>query len=595
MAIEDLPVFCYYDKQRFVQFGSMDCANWYGISVETGKKKNALYPCMGRKHVVSVGLNKLIFNEQPRVIFKTINFCYTVVGTQVIQFDSFYNLKVIGSVQLGTTIWFDYLTVGTTIYAMMTDEVNIYVITETATSVVMAPVTDTNAPGGSANPGSPMYVAAFGNRFVVSKKDTPEFYLSRINLFSDAPDAGDLSNCFTIDGAPLFAEASSVIRQLGVLHAQLYIFTDFTADIWANIITQIRVNNVIREFPWKINTSYNFDYGMANHFSLSIDFGRMVWLAKNNDGLVSFMVSTGQTPQNISSQAVNVLLEGSSEDEHNLSPFDLNDVNGFLYQWENTVIYRVSAGLYTGNGILDQNVNAQSLEYNFDTQTWTRAIELNGERNRIEKHVYFNFLHLVTVQGDAAVYQMSGSVYFNELLNPTRTSDQSPDAFNKYPFRYELVTEQLYLKDYAEFIDDYVEIDFVFGTDTAFKSLAPFLNTVFLVSEDSTPDAPEYLVAEDGTTFLIAEGSNTPSFDDNHYYALFKPHIELYYSDDGGVTFTSADLREFSPLGKYRWRMRWYELSVSRNRCYKLICISPSPIVVLGGVRNTRRASGGAN
>ena len=97
--------------------------------------------------------------------------------------------------------------------------------------------------------------------------------------------------------------------------------------------------------------------------------------------------------------------------------------------------------------------------------------------------------------------------------------------------------------------------------------------------------------------YIIAEGSNTPTFDDNHYNALFKPHVELYYSDDGGETYTlgTADNREFSPLGNYRWRMRWYELGISRNRCYRLVCVSSAPIVVLGAVRNTRRVSGGAN
>lgn len=40
--IEQLPIFCYYDKQRFTQFGSMDCANWYGIQVDSGKKASPL-------------------------------------------------------------------------------------------------------------------------------------------------------------------------------------------------------------------------------------------------------------------------------------------------------------------------------------------------------------------------------------------------------------------------------------------------------------------------------------------------------------------------------------------------------------------------
>ncbi len=108
--------------------------------------------------------------------------------------------------------------------------------------------------------------------------------------------------------------------------------------------------------------------------------------------------------------------------------------------------------------------------------------------------------------------------------------------FLKYPMRYELVTRQIFLPDYSEFMDEYVEIDFVFGNQDFYKSNAPYLNTVFVVDEVSTPTSPVYILSEDDK-FIIAEGSNTPSFDDNHYYALFKPHLELYYSDDGGESF----------------------------------------------------------
>ena len=56
--IEPLNIFCYFDVQRFTQFGAMDCANWYGIQVESGKKQQAMYPTMGRKHVEFLGENK---------------------------------------------------------------------------------------------------------------------------------------------------------------------------------------------------------------------------------------------------------------------------------------------------------------------------------------------------------------------------------------------------------------------------------------------------------------------------------------------------------------------------------------------------------
>jgi len=583
MAIEALPIFCYYDKQRFIQFGAMDCANWYGVSVESGKKQQALYPAMGRKHINFLNQNRLIFNAEPRAIFKTINFFYVIDGNQVFQVDRFYNQKVIGSVSLGTNLWFDFITVENLVYAFLTDERHIFLITETGALVTMAAVTDGNAPT------KPVYVAAFGNRFAVSQKDEPIFTLTTINL------VGGTSGCFTsgLPVAPLFAQASGIIRQMGVLHNQLYIFNDFTTDIWSNIATQISVGAGLSEFPWKLSTSYNFDYGIADPFSLDISFGRMAWLGNNSDGLVSFMSSNGQQPEDISSQAINVLLENSSIPE-GVSPFIINTANGFLYQYENTIFYRVSAGAFLDFGTLDLSQSANAIEYNFETGTWGRVIELNGERNRIQKHIYFNNKHLVTVLDDPVIYEMAGNIYHNELRNTEQTDAQAADAFSKYPMRYELVTKQLFLPDYAEFVEDYVEIDFVFGDNTFYQSCAPFLNTTFIVSEDSTPEVPVYILSEDDK-YLIQEGTNTPTFDDNHYCALFKPHIELYYSDDGGITFTSADLREFSPLGEYRWRMRWYQLGPSRNRCYKLICVSSAPIVILGGVRNTHRSSGGAN
>src|SRR5690554_1743592 len=119
MPIQDLPVFCYYDRQRFTQFGSMDCANWYGIVVPTGKKKQAMYPAMGRKHVRSLNENRLIFNEEPRAVFRTIDFVYVVDGTQVIQVDRFYNERPIGNVALNGELWFDFLAVGTQVMALL--------------------------------------------------------------------------------------------------------------------------------------------------------------------------------------------------------------------------------------------------------------------------------------------------------------------------------------------------------------------------------------------------------------------------------------------------------------------------------------------
>jgi hypothetical protein len=586
MPIEQLPVFSYYNKQRFTQFGCMDCANWYGVASEDTKKGQALYPMMGRKHISFFDQNKLVFNAEPRAMFKSINFAYFVVGTQVIQVDRFWNETVIGSVALSGDIWFDYLPVGDVTYCLMTDEQNIFIITETSIGTTMVTVTDPNRPN------SPQFVRAFGNRFVVSDKDTPDYSVTNINL------DGLAANCFTPPaGPPLVNRATGIVRQLGVLHNQLYIFTDFSTDILSNIPTQLNSGGQTFEFPFKVNTSYNWDFGIKDPKTLAIDFGMMVWLSQNTTGLESYMMSNGQYPVDISTQAINVLLENSRNQEGE-SPFLDGNSNGFLYQYENTIFYRVSGGHYQNFGQLDLNDSNNCIEYNFSTKKWARAIELNGERCRIQKHIFFNNKHLVSVQDDPAVYEMAGNIYYNELRTPN-TQPQALNAFSKYPMRYKLVTPQIYMPDYSEFITDYVEIDFVFGDKTFYVNQAPFDNTVFIITEDSDPACPTFIIAEDQVNnedvFLITEDGNTPTFVDNHYYSLFKPYLALYYSDDGGVTFHFATNLQFSPLGNYRWRMRWYQMSISRNRVYMLIAVSSAPIVILGGVHSIRRASGGAN
>lgn len=593
MAIENLPITsAFYDVQRFTQFGSQDVANWYQVAGLASKKEIALYPTMGRKHVRFLDINRLVFAIEPREVFKSVDFFYVFVGIEIYQFDRFYNQVVLTNPaydRLTGDIWFDFLSVGSSTFVMFTANTSagrkIFVIEENTSAPAIVEITDSNAPD------NPTYVAAFGNRFTVSVGNSPQFYLSVIGLDGNAFNP---ATSFTINGAPVFASASGKIQQMGVLHNQLFIFCNFVTDIWANIPSQI----FDEVFPWKLNTSSNFDYGMADPHSLSIDFGMMAWLATNQNGLTTFMISTGQQPQAISTQAINVLLEGTSGDD-GLSPFLESTAVGFFYQWENSVFYRVAAKTRFELGALDVDTANNCIEFNFDTKTWHRCIELDGNRNRIQKHVFFNNKHLVTVERDTAMYEMRGDLYYNELRNTAQSNAQATDAFLKYPMRYELITRQIYDPDYSEFITDYIEIDFVFGDHTFFKNNAPFANTIYIVDETSTDESPVYLITEDSTvgneTFIVAEDGNTPSFDDNHYYALFKPHVEIYYSDDGGVSFHTADLREFSPLGNYRWRMRWYQLGPSRNRCYKLICVSSAPIVILGAVQNRRRASGGGN
>jgi hypothetical protein len=627
--VKPMPIIGQFNRQRFKQFSPEDVANWFVIKGNDTKRQFAMLPTMGRAHIRTSNFNRLIFGAQPRAIFKSISYLYVVVGDEIIRIDNQWNQVPITSVGnlLATSsgpVYFTFLVVNDIVFSCFVDSLKIYVYQEN--TGVFSRITDPNAPGNIVNADGtvalPGYIATFGNRITVSVANSSQFFLSEINLLTSNVAAGQSAQfqplyAFTVGtvlnytppaapvvsvaGAAVFAQEEGIIRQMGVLNNTLYIFTDYTTGIWSNIPAVFSGTGV--SFPWKKNTTYNWNFGIANPNSLDIDFGLITFLGRNSDGLLQFMQSTGDQPKpfNDNAKAISSLLQRYVNLYGNANPFLSLNTYGFLFMYEDTISYRIGVGLYDGSQILDQTIANDCFEFSFETDTWHRCLELNGERNRIQQHVYFNNNHLVIVIGENTVYSMSGQFYTNEVRNPAQSNAQASDAYLVYPFRYERITPIISEPDYAEFETEYVEIDFVWGESNINFSTQPFSNTLFIIDEVPAADgSPQYMIAEqpgvDGQpVFMIADGTNTPSISDNTYNTLFKPSIELFYSDDGGVSYNSADIRQFSQMGVYIWKMRWYQLGPSRNRVYKLVCVSPVPIVILGAVMNVRRISGGAN
>lgn len=597
---KELPIIGQYGIQRFKQFGPEDSANFYIVQGSNTKKPSSMYPVLGRKHISYNGVNSLIFNAEPRAIFRSINYWYAVVGNTIYRVDKNFNKVDISQgliVSSGGNIFFTYLVVNSITFACFVDGEKIYIYQE-GTGILQV-VTDPNAPGNIIVDGErtkPGYIAAFGNRIAVSVAESSQFYLSAVNLLTSG--AFDPATCFTTASQAVFAQEAGIIGQMGVLNNTLYIFCDFTTGVWSNNPTVFPGTGV--SFPWKKNTTYDWNFGIADPNSLDINFGRLAFLGQNANGLLQAMASDGGSPKRISSKAIDVLFQKYSNAFPNGGPFLGGNADGFLYQYENTIFYRLSAGPYNNFGLLDLEDSANSIEYNFEADEWHRCIELNGERSRINRHIFFGNRHLVTVSGQRTVYELS-AFYSNEIQSPIfDDNEQSLDAYIAYPMRYERVTPIISEDDYSEFETEYVQIDFVFGESNINFSESPFENAQFIIDEEpSITGEPVYLVTDDdssaGPTYIIAEGTNTPSIHENTYNQVFKPHIELYWSDDGGINFHPADVMQFSQMGAYQWRMRWYQLGCSRNRVYKLICVSPVPVVVLGGAMNVRRVSGGGN
>src|SRR5689334_20015242 len=88
----EFPIIGFYDKQRFTQFNPSDCANFYLVPDQLGKKGVAMYPAMGRHHINFLGINRLIFPVEPRGIYKTNKFVYVVAENAIYRIDALYNI-----------------------------------------------------------------------------------------------------------------------------------------------------------------------------------------------------------------------------------------------------------------------------------------------------------------------------------------------------------------------------------------------------------------------------------------------------------------------------------------------------------------------
>jgi len=606
MPVVDLPIITYFDTARFKQFNPTDAVNWTLNQSELGKKKVAMYPEMGRRHVRYLNENKLVFGAEPRNEVKTINYSYYVVANSIIRVDNNFNETVITiPVELTTQagdIFFDFIVNGSIVYACFADGQHLYIYREDTQEFGIATTTHIN----------PLYIKVFGSRLLLGSPTSAAFFLSQILLGDPTqPFNTFLANVMVNTGSVpnVFAQEVDLIRQFAVKDNTLYIFTAFSIGIWSDTPSAVTDDTgTTTTFPFKKNSSAQCNVGLADNAANTVDtsFDYIAWLGQYKNGLVQPMRMKGNTPEVMQGEAMDVLLQRLTN-RQKLSPNNTIIYDGFLYEYENRIFYRLSGGLFDPTGFLDKITDSFSTQFNFRLEKWSRCAELNGGRSRIRKHLYFANRHLVTVLGDGTVYDMAGQYYVNERRNPAQANAQAIDAYIVEPFRQEAVTPLINVDHFepddvtnSEFETQYVEIDFVFGESFINYSDEPFENTTFIIAENEGADSkPIYIIAENSVegepVFIITEDGNFPTTESPTYNTLFKPHIELYWSDDGGITFASADVREFSVQGQYQWRMRWYELGTSRNRCYKLVCVSPVPIVVLGGWMSGHRISGGAD
>jgi hypothetical protein len=59
------------------------------------------------------------------------------------------------------------------------------------------------------------------------------------------------------------------------------------------------------------------------------------------------------------------------------------------------------------------------------------------------------------------------------------------------------------------------------------------------------------------------------------------PQGMLCWSDDGGQTWSNEYWKSFGQIGKYKTRLRWDRLGISRDRIFRLTVTDPAKVVLV--------------
>lgn len=256
------------------------------------------------------------------------------------------------------------------------DGTDVYILTY-ATNV-FAQVTDGDLPSS----GTITFIDGY---FVVNENDTGKFFISGLY---------DGFTWAALDFATAESSPDSLLRVINSL-GQLWLLGDKTGEIWTNTGAS--------SFPFERVSGAKMEMGiMAPHTAIPVD-NSLLWVGKDNIGSGMVYRTKGFTPQRISTDAIEKLIQAAT---------DPTNMKAYTYQEDGHVFY-----VLTGGGMQTTPV------YDITMQMWHERAVLNS-RGEYEQHMgqsgMFAFnKQLVLSRKDGTVCTMSLD-YFTDFDGMTK-------------------------------------------------------------------------------------------------------------------------------------------------------------------------------
>lgn len=456
--------------------------NMYETTDASAPSGKALISTPGTK--VKIYYNTLSATAEVRKLFTSGIYMYDIVANTVHKISSDLTYTTLGTI--GTSTGFVDFSQNLT-QIIFVDGGSGYIYNGTTLSSIVTFPTD------------PVSVTYLDGYFIVAQSSSNKFYISAIE---------DGSTWDLAKYAELTTKAQN-LKAVSVLNRRIYIFSEYITEVW--------YSTGGTGFPFARDNNILFEYGCAATGSLVNQNGILIWLASNEVGNVSVMMTDGTNLKECTTKQMKIEFQSYET---------ISDARAYLIDIDGHTQYVI-------------NFPTENKTWTFDltTQKWFSQYMHDKSRYLAQCHAYFNEKHYVGNYHAPKIYELSKQYKLNDnVIIPKKR-----------------ISPNVSLKNGNRMMVNALEVKFKQGVESI-----PINDDDFY-----RDDAGEIYRDDDGRPYY------NDNYDEVERVAQ-NPVVYLSTSDNGGRTFGYSIPVPLGKSGEFKHRTIWTNLGIYDQLVVKL-------------------------
>jgi hypothetical protein len=349
---------------------SQNTVNMYVVASAQGKSQQTLVSMAGTKLALqfegSAAIRNLYVTDE---VFQFSKKMYAVVGNGVYEIDESLDITLLGTISSAS----GFVSISNNVKQLIFVDGSKGYIWDVSTNVFSEIIS-------AGFPTLPVDVAFLDGYFIVPQGNSNEFFISSLNdgLTWDA-----------LNFALMESEPDKIIAIVQI-HRRLFLFGKKITEVWYDAGQA--------DFPLRRDNNMLFQYGCLAEGSIVIggvdEDKKMFWLAGDENGIGSVMMSDGGSPEKISTPALDYEIQKYSNP---------SDATGIAYKIDGHVFYELSF-----------TTDDKTWIYDLNTKLWFSGQMLNKSRKIGNCHAYYNNKHFIGSYKDPIIYELSSAYWDND-------------------------------------------------------------------------------------------------------------------------------------------------------------------------------------